>query len=90
MTKSTQITADAAASAANLSYDSLPGDALNIARRCMIDGIGQIIAWALTEPVRHIANDVIEQGGRPDALVPGCGDVRAPAALVARVLSVVI
>ena len=86
MAKTTQITAEAAAFADNLSYDALPGDALHIARRCMIDGIGQFIAGAVTEPVRHVADDVIEQGGCPDALVPGRGDVRVPAALAARVL----
>ncbi|MEZ5930443.1 MAG: MmgE/PrpD family protein [Alphaproteobacteria bacterium] len=80
------ITEQAATFASGLTYDALPEDALHVARRCMIDGIGQFIAGASSPPVRHVADDVIDQGGRPDALVIGRSDVRVPAPLAARVL----
>lgn len=86
MIKIGQVTAEAAAFAENLNYTALPSDARHIARRCMVDGIGQFVAGSVTEPVRHVADDVIEQGGREDALVLGRGNVRVPAALAARVL----
>jgi 2-methylcitrate dehydratase PrpD len=86
MIKIGQITAEAAAFAENLNYSDLPSEARHIARRCIIDGIGQFVAGSATEPVKHVADDVIEQGGREDALVLGRGDVRVPAALAARVL----
>lgn len=82
----TNITAGAARFASQLGYADLPSEALHVGRRCMIDGIGQFIAGSTTGPVRLVRDDVLDQGGRPDALLPGTGGRRAPAALAARVL----
>jgi len=86
MPSETHITADAAAFAHALKYEEIPDEALNIGRRCMLDGIGQFTAGSATEPVKIVAADARDQGGRKEALLLGAGDVRVPAPLAARVL----
>lgn len=82
----TRITAEAADFVAGLRYDDIPAEALRIGRRCILDGLGQMAGGADTTPVRVVADDVAEQGGRGDALLLGAEGVRVPAALAARVL----
>lgn len=86
MTENTAITAEAARFVANLTYDAIPDEALQIGRRCILDGMGQFAAGVDTEPVRIVAADAADQGGRPDALLLGHGATKVPAALAARVL----
>ena len=82
----TNITAEAAIFAASVRYQDIPEEALNIGRRCMIDGIGQFVAGCVTEPVEIVAADVAEQGGREEALLLGQKETKVPATLAARVI----
>ncbi len=84
--RATCITRDAARFAVNLRYENISAGALWIGRRCMVDGIGQMIAGNATDSARIIAEDVAEQGGSPDALLPGSADTFVPSSLAARVL----
>lgn len=82
----TRITAEAAAFVADLRYEDLPDAALVLGCRCVLDGLGQIAAGVDTTPVRIVAADAAEQGGRAEARLLGHGGTRVPAALAARVL----
>jgi 2-methylcitrate dehydratase PrpD len=86
MSTDTHITAEAAQFAARLQYDDIPKEALEIGRRCILDGLAQIAAGSDTEAVRIVAEDAAEQGGRADARLLGSPDGKVPAALAARVL----
>ncbi len=82
----TRITAEAASFVAGLRYEDLPQAALAIGRRCLLDGLAQIAAGADTAPVRIVAEDAAEQGGREQAGLLGRPGLRVPAGLAARVL----
>lgn len=69
-----------------LSYDAIPADALAIARRCILDGLGLYVAGSDEEGVVCLAQLVEDQGGRQEALLIGRGAVKVPAPLAARVL----
>ncbi len=69
-----------------LSYEMLPEKALEIGRRCMLDAIGLYLAGASEPCTRILVEQAREQGGRPEALLLGAGDMKVPAALAARVL----
>lgn len=86
MIKIEGLTENAAAFVAKLKYEDLPDEALTIGRRCILDAMGQFAGGADTTPVCIVADDVFEQGGKPQALLLGCGDTKVPAALAARVL----
>lgn len=81
----TRITESAAAFASELSYSALPEEALRIGRRCILDGLGQFAGGVDTKPVRLIAEDVAETGGKAEARLLG-HRVMVPAPLAARVL----
>ncbi len=68
------------------SYDKLPDEAVRIARRCILDGLGLFVAGSDEESVDVLVKDARETGGRPDALLLGAGEVKVPAGLAARVL----
>lgn len=61
-------------------------EALRIARRCILDGLGLFVAGSAEDSVRILAGEAADQGGRPDALILTRGEMRAPAGLAARVL----
>ena len=82
----THITADALRFIENVEYKDLPAEALRIGRRCMVDTLGLYLAGGLEPTVQMLAADVVETGGRGDALVLTAGRTKAPAALAARVL----
>jgi len=82
----TRITADALHFIENATYESLPEEALRIGRRCMVDTMGLFLAGAAESSLGMLIADVLDQGGRPDALVIGAGKSKAPAPLAARVL----
>lgn len=67
----TSLTEDAARFAADLSFKDIPDDVVRIARRCMVDGLGVMLAGS-----RHDALAVAERylrkiGGNPAARVVG-------------------
>ncbi|HWA48305.1 MAG TPA: MmgE/PrpD family protein [Dongiaceae bacterium] len=68
------------------SYDKLPDEAVRIARRCILDGLGLFVAGFDEESVEVLVKDARDIGGRPDALLLGAGDLKVPANLAARVL----
>ena len=80
------MTAEAAKFAVRLQYGDIPKEALEVGRRCILDGLGQIAAGSDTEAVRVIVKDAAEQGGRADAHLLGSAEVKVPAVLAARVL----
>ena len=81
-----QITAAAAGFIEESSYDDIPDDALVIGRRCVLDGMGLFAAGMDHETTVLLARVAADQGGSEDALLPGHGDVKVPAAMAARVL----
>ena len=81
-----QITAAAAEFIEQSRYDDIPSAALAIGRRCVLDGLGLQVAGTDHETTVLLAQAAADQGGREDALLPGHGDKRVPAAMAARVL----
>jgi 2-methylcitrate dehydratase PrpD len=84
--EATHITADAAAFIEKTRFEDIPEDAVRIARRCILDGLGLMVAGSAEHSVRILAAEAVDQGGRPDALVLTRGAARAPAPIAARVL----
>lgn len=82
----THITADAAAFIEQSDFNNLPGDAVAIARRCILDGLGLFVAGGAEHSVQILAADAVDTGGREDALALTRGTARVPAPLAARVL----
>ncbi len=81
-----QVTEDAAKFIEAVRFEDLPTEAVTIARRCVLDGLGLFVAGGAEASVRILAADALDQGGRADALVLGRGAAKAPAPLAARVL----
>jgi 2-methylcitrate dehydratase PrpD len=66
-------------------YDDFPAEAQHIAKRCVIDGVGVILAGS-TEPCTRIMRDyVLSAGGKRESSILGKGKAKAPAHLVALV-----
>lgn len=80
------LTEQAATFVADLTYQDLPEEALAIGRRCILDAMGQFAGGVDTTPVRIVAEDALEQGGRSQALLLGYGETRVPTVLAARVM----
>lgn len=80
------VTAAAAKFAESVKFSDLPAEALRIAIRCVLDGLGLIVAGTDEQAVKILTADAREQGGREEALLLGCGKERIPAAVAARVL----
>ena len=86
MTDNTAITADAIAFIEKVSYDDLPAEALRVAKRCMVDSLGVMIAGCSEHSVHILIEDALDQGGKAEALLLSGGQHKAPAAIAARVL----
>jgi 2-methylcitrate dehydratase PrpD len=69
-----------------LQFEDMSEEALRIARRCILDGLGLFVAGSAEDSVCILAGEAADQGGRPDALILTRGEMRAPAGLAARVL----
>ncbi len=82
----TTVTAEACAFTEAFRFEDLSEEALRIARRCVLDGLGLFVAGSAEDCVRILAGEAADQGGRPDALILTRGEMRAPAGLAARVL----
>ena len=80
------VTAAAAAFVETVTFEDVPGSAIHFGTRCVLDGMGLCVAGADEPTVRILAEDVRQQGGTPEARLLGCGDVKVPATLAARVL----
>jgi len=80
------VTAAAAEFVETVQYEDIPGDAIRIGTRCVLDGLGLFVSGSDEHSVRILAEDTREQGGHAEARLLGCGDVKVPAAMAARVL----
>jgi 2-methylcitrate dehydratase PrpD len=79
----TDISSDFAAFAAQARYEDLPADAIEGAKKSILDTLGVILAASGVEPaVRGVAELVRESGGRAESSVLGFGG-KVPAAMAA-------
>ena len=85
MPADTQITSAAARFIENVTFDDIPKDALHIAKRCIIDGLGLYAAGSEEHSIEILIGEATETGGREDATVLST-DLKVPAAVAARVL----
>jgi 2-methylcitrate dehydratase PrpD len=79
-------TAAAAAFVENVGFADIPAEAMRIATRCLLDGLGLFVAGSEEHSVRLLIEEAEQMGGRPDALLLGRGNKKVPAAMAARVL----
>jgi 2-methylcitrate dehydratase PrpD len=79
-------TAAAAAFVETAVSDNLPAEAMRIARRCLLDGMGLFVAGSEEHSVQLLIEEAEDMGGRPDALLLGRGKTKIPATMAARVL----
>lgn len=84
--KNMAVTAAAANFVETVQFEDIPSEALRIGTRCVLDGLGLCVAGSYEHMVRILAEDAKEQGGKAEALLLGCGDVKVPAAMAARIL----
>ena len=83
MAETPSLTREASRFAASLRYEQLPVEALAIARRCILDGLGVALAGT-DQPVAGPLRGLLDRlGGSPDARVIGDADRRVPAPFAA-------
>ncbi len=80
------ITAAACEFIEGAALEDMPGEALRIARRCILDGLGLYVAGSVESSVRILEQDAVATGGSGEALLLSAGSKKVPAALAARVL----
>ncbi|MYM57591.1 MmgE/PrpD family protein [Thalassovita mangrovi] len=79
MTKHDSLTAEAASFASGLAYEDIPADTLHIAKRCIIDGLGVMLAGTEQEAL-HVADRYLrDAGARPVARPVGNPNLRLSA-----------
>lgn len=77
------LTREAARFAANLRYEDVPDEALRVARRCVIDGLGVMLAGT-EQPALAVADRYLRlNGGNPHSRVVGDASLRVPAHMAA-------
>jgi len=79
-------TAAAASFIENVTYNSVPSEAVCVGTRCLLDGLGLFVAGAEEHSVQIIADEAEQTGGRPDALLLRRSAIKVPAPIAARVL----
>jgi len=79
-------TAAAAAFVENVTLDDIPAEAMRLGTRCLLDGLGLFVAGSEERSVGLLIEEAQQMGGRPDALLLGCGETKVPAPIAARVL----
>ena len=79
-------TAAAAEFVANVAFSAIPAEALRIATRCLLDGLGLFVAGSEEDSVQILAEEAAQTGGRQDALLLSRGHTKVPAPVAARVL----
>ena len=70
----------------NVNADDVPTKAMQIGTRCLLDGLGLIVAGSEEHSVKLLIEEAAEMSGRPEALLLGRGNVKVPAPMAARVL----
>jgi len=79
-------TAAAAVFVEEITFDAIPSEAVRIATRCLLDGLGLFVAGAEEHSVQILADEAERTGGVGDALLLRRGDTKVPAPIAARVL----
>ena len=79
-------TAAAASFIESVSYETVPRDALRIATRCLLDGLGLLVAGSEEPSVRLLVDEAEATGGSADALLLSRREKKVPAPTAARVL----
>jgi 2-methylcitrate dehydratase PrpD len=79
-------TAAAADFLQSVTYDAIPGEALHIGKRCLLDGLGLLVAGSAEHSVQILADEAEAIGGKPEALLLGRAAIKVPAFSAARVL----
>jgi 2-methylcitrate dehydratase PrpD len=79
-------TAAAAEFVETIRFAAIPTEALRIATRCLLDGLGLIVAGSEEHTVQLLVEEAEQTGGRPDALLLSRDNVKVPAPIAARVL----
>lgn len=82
----TNTTAAAAAFVENVGLADIPGEAMRIGTRCLLDGLGLYVAGSEEHSVKLLVEEAEQSAGRPEALLLGRGDKKVPAPMAARVL----
>jgi len=77
------LTQDAASFAAGLCFEDIPGDALHIARRCVLDGLAVMLAGSEQEAIDVAERYIRKTGGAPQSRVVGDASLSVPAHLAA-------
>jgi 2-methylcitrate dehydratase PrpD len=72
------ITEEIAKFVVNSCYEDLPSEILHIAKLCMIDGIGVILAGFQEPCVRILRDYVLSTEGRKESTLLGPGKIRVP------------
>ncbi len=81
-----EVTAAAAGFVETVRFSDIPSEAARIGTRCVLDGLGLMVAGTDEEAVIILADDARERGGKEEALLLGCGPIKVPAEPAARVL----
>jgi 2-methylcitrate dehydratase PrpD len=85
MNHETRVTKEAAAFVANLKFQDLPDEALRIARRCILDGLGLMFAGSDQPCTNIVRRQSMGLGRVPEAIVLGSEAIRLAAPLSALV-----
>lgn len=85
--ENTNITERAANFVEQVSFESIPKDALTIGKRCLVDGLGLFVAGSDHETAQIQSKIVKNTGGATQALLLGHGNLKVPSPLAARVLA---
>jgi len=80
------ITAEAAHFVETVKFSDIPEDAIRIGTRCVLDGMGLFVAGTDEESVQILVEEAREKGGKEEALLLGCGQIKVPVEAAARVL----
>lgn len=75
------VTREAAAFTAGLKFDDLPDEALRIAKRCVLDGLGLILAGSGQTCTAIIRRHSLDLGKNPEATAFGAMPIKLPAPL---------
>ena len=70
----------------NVTFKTIPAEAVRIGTRCLLDGLGLFVAGSEEHTVQLLVDDAAQMGGRTDALLLSRGNTKVPAPMAARVL----
>ena len=82
----TQITSEACSFIENVTFADVPKEAARIGTRCVLDGLGLMVAGTDEESVRLLVNEALDRQGKEEALLLGRGSAKVPAEIAARIL----